>query len=58
MTQHLVGAKTGLVDYISRNLFAEAKKISSYDEHVAVATTDKIRFVNNLLNINQKHYII
>ena len=33
----------GLVDYISRNPFARAKKISTYDEHIVVATISKIR---------------
>ena len=33
----------GLVDYISQNPFARAKKISVYDEHVVVATISKIR---------------
>ena len=33
----------GLVDYISRNPYARAKKISTYDEHFVVATISKIR---------------
>ena len=33
----------GLVDYISRNVFAKAKKMSSYVEHFVVATISKIR---------------
>ena len=33
----------GLVDYISRNPYARAKKISTYDEHSVVATISKIR---------------
>ena len=37
------GAKNGLVGYISRNPFAKAKKISSYDEQLVVAKTSKIR---------------
>ena len=37
------GAKMGLVDYISRNSFNKAKKFSSYDEHLLVATQTKIR---------------
>ena len=37
------GAKIGLVDYISRNSFARAKKISTYDEHFVVATISTIR---------------
>ena len=31
--EHMTGAKVGLVDYISRNPFARAKKLSTYDEH-------------------------
>ena len=37
------GAKIGLVEYISRNPFAKAKKTSSYDEHFVVATISKTR---------------
>ena len=37
------GAKMGLVDYISRNPFARAKKLSTYDEHFVVATISRIR---------------
>ena len=33
----------GHADYISRNLFAKANKVSSYDEHFVVATISKIR---------------
>ena len=33
----------GLIDYLFRNPFAEAKKISTYDEHFVVATKSKIR---------------
>ena len=33
----------GLVDYISRNPFAKAEKVSTYDEHFVVATISKIR---------------
>ena len=40
---HMPGAKMGLVDYISRNPFARAKKISTYDKHFVVATISKIR---------------
>ena len=32
-----------LVDYISQNSFVKAKKISSYDEQIVVATISKIR---------------
>ena len=41
--EHMSGAKMGLVDYISRNPFAKAKKIFTYDEHFVVATISKIR---------------
>ena len=41
--EHMPGAKMGLVDYISRNPYARAKKISTYDEHFVVATISKIR---------------
>ena len=41
--EHMPGAKMGLVDYISRNQFARAKKINTYDEHFVVATISKIR---------------
>ena len=43
------GAEMGLVDYISRNPFAGAKKISIYDEHFLVATISKIR--NSMKNL-------
>ena len=33
----------GLVDYISRNPFAQAKKVSIYDEHFVLATISKSR---------------
>ena len=41
--EHMPGAKMGLVDYISRNPYARAKTISTYDEHFVVATISKIR---------------
>ena len=41
--EHMPGAKMGLVDYISRNPFDRAKKISTYDKHFVVATISKIR---------------
>ena len=40
--EHMPGAKMGLVDYISRNPYARAKKISTYGEHFVVATISKI----------------
>ena len=53
------GAKMGLVDYISRNPFARAKKISTYYEHFVVATISKIRnsmksLIKNKQNALQK----
>ena len=53
------GAKIGLVDYISRNPFARAKKISTYDEKFVVATISKIRdsmkhLITNKQNITKK----
>ena len=38
---NMPGGKMVLVDYISRNPFAKAKKISSYDEPFVVATISK-----------------
>ena len=53
------GAKLGLVDYKSRNPFAKAKKISTYDEYFVVATISKIRnsmkhLIRNKQNTIQK----
>ena len=53
------GAKIGLVDYISRNPFARAKKVSSYDEHFVKATISKTRnsmkhLIKNKQNTLQK----
>ena len=55
----MAGAKMGLIDYISRNPFARAKKISTYDEHFVVATISKIRnsmkhLIKNKQNTLQK----
>ena len=52
--EHMPGAKMGLVDYISRNPFARAKKISAYDEHFVVATISKIRDSMKQLIINKQ----
>ena len=41
--EQMPGAKMGLVDYISRNPYARAKKISTYDKHFFVLTISKIR---------------
>ena len=57
--EHMLGAKMGLVDYKSRNPFARAKTISTYDEHFVVATISKIRnsmkhLIKNKQNALQK----
>ena len=52
--EHMPGAKMGLVDYISRNPFARAKNISTYDEHFVVATISKIRDSMKHLIINRQ----
>ena len=52
--EHMSGAKMGLVDYISRNPFARAKKISTYDEHFVLATISKIRDSMKHLIINRQ----
>ena len=44
----------GLVDYISRNPFARAKNISTYDEHFVVATISKIRDSMKHLIVNKQ----
>ena len=52
--EHMPRAKICLVDYISRNPFARAKKISTYDEHFVVATIFKIRIsMKNLIKNKQ-----
>ena len=44
----------GLVDYVSREPFARAKKISTYDEHFVVAKISKIRdSMKHLITNNQ-----
>ena len=44
----------GLVDYISRNPFAKAKNISTYDEHFVVPTISKFHTsVKNLIKTKQ-----
>ena len=53
------GAKMGLVDYISTNPFAKAKKVFTYDEPFLVATISKIRdsvkyLIRNKQNTTQK----
>ena len=52
------GAKTGLLDYISINHFAKAKKHLSYNEHFVLATISKFVIPSNtLLKINHYCYI-
>ena len=41
--EHKPGTKMGLVDYISRNPLAGAKKLFAYDEQLVVATISKFR---------------
>ena len=53
--EHMPGAKMGLVDYISRNPYARAKKISTYDEHFVVATISKIRDSMKYLITNKQN---
>ena len=51
----LAGAKMGLVDYISRNPYQPAKRISKYDEEFLAATLSSIHSDAKLLQ--QKHNI-
>ena len=51
----MLGVKLCLVDYISRNPFARAKTISTYDEHFVVATISKIRNSMKHLNKNKQN---
>ena len=51
------GAKMGLVDYISRNTFAKAKKISTYAEHFVVATISIFRNPMKHLNRSKQNTI-
>ena len=53
--EDLPGAKTGLVDYISRNPYQPAKSISKHDEEFLVATLSSIHSDAKLLQ--QKHNI-
>ena len=69
--EHMPGAKMGLVDYISRNSNAKAKKASTYDKHFAVATIfeicdslkhlirnkrNTIRKFNSILKLHSTYY--
>ena len=51
--EHLLGAKMGLVDYISRNRYQPAKSVSKYDEELLVATLSSIHSDAQLLQ--RKH---
>ena len=51
------GAKMGLVYYISRNPFARAKKVSTYDEHFVVATLSETRNSTKHLIKNKQNTI-
>ena len=54
--EHLPGAKMGLVDYISRNPYQPAKRVSKYDEEFLVATLSSIHSDAQLLQ--QKHNLL
>ena len=45
----------GIVDYISRNPYARAKKMSTYDEHFVVATISTIRDSMKYLITNKQN---
>ena len=51
--EHLLGAKMGLVDYISRNPYQPAKSVSKYNEEFLVAILSSIHTDAQLLQ--QKH---
>ena len=51
------GAKMVHVDYISRDAFAKAKKVSSYDDHFVVATISNIRDSFKQLIQNKTHTV-
>ena len=53
--EHLPGAKMGFVDYICRNPYQPAKRISQYDEKFLVTTLSRIHTDAKLLQ--QKHNI-
>ena len=50
-------AKMGLVEYISQNPFAKAKKVSKYDEQFVVATISNIRNSMKHLHRNKQNTI-
>ena len=53
--EHFLGAKMGIVDYISRNPYQPAESISKYDEEFLVATLSRNYFDAKLLQ--QKYNI-
>ena len=53
--EHLLGAKMGLVDYISRNPSQKAKKISTYYEEFIVAKLKLISKSINALELNTEY---
>ena len=53
--EHLPGAKTGLVDYISRHPFQQAKKVSNYDDEFFVAKLKLISASINSLDLYKTH---
>ena len=55
--EHMPGAKIGLVDYISKNAFAKAKKVSTYDENFVAATIFKLRDSLKHLTRNKTHTV-
>ena len=55
--EHMPGAKMGLVDHISKNPFAKAKKVSAFDERFVVATISKIRDSIKQLIENKTHNV-
>ena len=50
--EHILGAKMGLVDYISRQPNQEAKVTNKYDEEIAVATITRIRDAIKAIYVN------
>ena len=50
--EHIPGAEMGLVDYISRQSYQEAKVTNKYDEEFAVATITRIRDAIAAINVN------
>ena len=53
---HLLGAKMGLVDYISRHPSQKAEKVSAYDEEFIVAKIKLISTSINALELNNTKF--